>query len=246
MEAKIEQRISHSTKIGKQVLITQFDKESENAINKANDYEQLVIDARIWCGGVLSDRVTEAGKALFLKTPVGKLVLAYAVIQNVDLLSIDVNDDQNSFWAGTSKLLMLDPRDTSHAYNLGNATDYLEDTIKSGTLDIQVGAQIGYCDTSATENQSFNHNELVTVPLTSYEIKRLQAMLDNYLAMRKAYAEYAEVQIKMRAIDTHMEKLEAELLMRELGSSDEGRKVLEMTESILKGAGSQLPVLENK
>jgi hypothetical protein len=171
-----------------------------------------------------------------------KAIKILATLNDLDINSPNFfKGESHSLYSDTNFMHLLDPRES--IYDIDGQTAKLEEAIASGEISLNVECHLRH----SILDFKLSNTTHVDVKFTDDQLAILEETLIQYKAYKREKATYEQALKDTSEVDAHMDKVEAQLLMRELNSSDEGKEVLKLTEQILQAdTGTALPLLQAK
>jgi len=239
MSTLIENQISHSIKIAKQVLLTKYTKEGFIAEAAYNAEKTRLNFCRGQIFGGISESLGDKAIAAFSDTEDYKAIKALVELNGLvfSIEEFSKNDTWHLF-ADTNYCHLLDPRDSG--FDINGPTGVLKEALATKVFSIAIECKVR-CKTVELRMETKVH---IDVPFTEEQLVILQSTLDIYTEYDAKLSEFAKSKTDIAGIDIHMEKIEAQLLLKELSSTEAGKDVLALTQSILSAdTDTELPKL---
>ncbi len=237
MNPVIETQIGYATKIGKQALLSQY-KEQVAQLSVKALLENEVIAGCYENFSTLIDDVSTKALEMYAETPV---YIAAKALENAVEAENRGEECNGITHDAMDTVRNLDPRDHIY-YHHRTGVAQIEEALQEKFLTIKIEHEF-----NSRLNSQLNYalQEFVEVPLEEDTLDMLQKMLVAYNTKLEYTREISTLGNKIEGIDAHMERIEAELLVKELQSSDKGKEVLALTQAIMgQTTGLSIPALE--
>lgn len=233
----VETQIGYSTKISKQVLLSNYRERLAHLIAEEMKQEEVMKNIRRSFSGFIT-AIENKAKDMYLQCPI-----AVAMNTVIELAEAERCKERSELTTDAHQtIIMLDPRETN--FSIEGRTHNIKQAIETGKVSICVHDEF---QNATTNNFAYMVEEIIDAELPVQRVKQLQEMLNAYEAQGKIMSDKHGIMRKIEGIDAHMERIEAELLVKELQKTDSGQQVLELTQAILiEEEGVGLPMLEAK
>lgn len=230
---QVETQIEYSTKIGKQVLKSQlqqrFDIAVENVLKANETYKE---HKSFW----------QESTAEFLESKNNLSIANDGEITRLRNLinrftEHKFNNNLQMIHSNNCKFVARDI--FYHEFDLKKSQEKQEKTAKKGTVTVSADFKIAIPLDVNEENLRLDCDEFeflgyeLEIPLSDEILQGLKTSLIYYRDTLDAEKHLENIKQQIKNIDQVVEQMEAQLLVNELGSTEEGKKVLEVTSKLV-------------
>lgn len=237
--------ISHSIKIGKQVLLSKLAEEIKKL--DADMFIQYCGIAETMGGSFPMSMIMRPLFELVINncSQLSKLRLAINTFEEKDMrknMGLLVSNDLESVCKGITDPMYITGRHNNSEKSY-RVNDKFKEVLKQGFLKVNYSFGVVWRDAgqwhedgNQAEESSWNHNgycEEILIP--GETLDKMRALLPAVDALERRQVVLDSLREKLKNIDSTMEEMEATLLVNELGRTVRGKQVLAVTNDLIAG-----------